>query len=474
MKTKTTKAKKKTTKKAAPKSRFNKLNPWIFVALFALIGVVYVVYSRAATTSLLEIQAESLSNNGYSNIVPLNDAEGDKTMAFWGSKNGATSKFTLKEESSQIDILAKGSDCKGFGILEVKVDGKLIKEIQITSAKLTNYPVKTSIKPGEHTLDLKFTNDVYMPPTCDRNIFVDKISFKKEVVTTPAPTPTPTTSTKLKWPQPALTTPTTINIPTGSATYTASLTTGKDYILKMPASVRGSITISGGRNVVLVGGSINNPNHMTRAVYIVKNTGTVHLEGLKITASPGVEYDAVAINSPGSTVQLQNILAPGVRGSTSKTGSGWHGDIVQPWGGVKALRIDRLTASSNYQGLFLRPDQGAIGSIALSNIDLKYDNVAPNSGGYLVWFTTDTAAKPCDTAPATISEVYVVPKTNGSLGKTVWPDTGDKNCPVTISGSTASWSKIPVTGSIKQGVPANGSFVTETKAGLNYVSPGYN
>ncbi|HEY6760975.1 MAG TPA: hypothetical protein VI318_15875 [Baekduia sp.] len=284
--------------------------------------------------------------------------------------------------------------------------------------------------------------------------------------TTPGTSPATPARPKLAWAPPALTAPTTIAVGAGDQTYT--LDTTKDYILKLgTATHAGGLGIRGGRNVVIVGGHIALPASSTRAVAlgISGAVGTVHVEGVWIDGSSGREFDAIQINAPKATVQLENIRATGLRGSYDTN----HTDIVQPWGGVARLRVDRLSGTSNYQGIFDQPDQGPIGPVDLRHVDMAYDNAGAKTGGYLLWLTNGCAA-----ATTTLTDVYVKGRAGSTLGSTVWPPTGAAtNCPAKIVGDTASWPDLPVTGVARWGVPPGGSFVTAADAGASYRSPGY-
>ncbi len=290
--------------------------------------------------------------------------------------------------------------------------------------------------------------------------------------TVPATPPTATTppaaSTrpKLAWGPPPLSSPATITVAQGDQRI--NLDTTKDYIIKLASSTHtGGVGLNGGRNVVVIGGRIapSAGSGMAVGLGITNATGTVHVEGVSFDGASGREFDAIQINAPKATVQLENIRATGLRGSYDTN----HTDIVQPWGGVARLRIDRLTATTNYQGVFNQPDLGPLGPVELRHVDLAYDNVGAKTGGYLLWFT-----KGCDAARTTLTDVYVKGRPGSSLGSTVWPPTGQAtNCPAVVSGATASWPSLPITGVARWGAPPGGSFVLPADAGTAYRSPGY-
>lgn len=267
---------------------------------------------------------------------------------------------------------------------------------------------------------------------------------------TAVPASTTTTSSRLTWRPPALSSPTTVTV--SASKHNLSLTAGKDYIVKMPSTplqVAGGLTIAGGRNVVLIGGEIritttSTSGNAKRGLYLKNQTGTVHVEGLKITGptlNEGINLDQRA----GGTVQLQNVRVETVHGSAS----GHHADVLQTWGGPKVMRIDRLTGYTTYQGFFFDPTK--YGSTQPTSFDLRNVNVVGQSGSkYLLW--RDSLAW-----PMRITNVWAKPSVTGtSRGQFLRPDNTSKG-----------W------GYVKVGVPSGGDFVPAGRAGTGYVSPGY-
>jgi hypothetical protein len=264
----------------------------------------------------------------------------------------------------------------------------------------------------------------------------------------------------VKWAIPPLESPETIELGTGATS--TRLDTDKDYIVKLPGARKvGGTAIIGGRNVVIVGGHITVPEGARtgaerRAIYIKDNAGTVHVEGVLIDSSGGAPSDAIAIAAPDSVVQIQNVRVDDLKGSES----GWHADIVQPWGGVKELRIDRLTGSTSYQGLFLRPDLGDIGSLRISRVNLRQ---TPGGAGKLVWFTTD-----CEGPPAALSQLHVESDAGNDLGDLVWPTPWDSSCPAEEEAGIVTWPSLPIEGEVRGGAPPGGDFVPRGVAGTRY------
>jgi hypothetical protein len=262
--------------------------------------------------------------------------------------------------------------------------------------------------------------------------------------TPPAPPPRP----KLYWAPPALNNPITITV--SAAGGPLSLDPTRDYVLRVGhVEHKGGLVINGGHNVVLIGGEITIPyvgdqpqkgGGDRRGLGIFGSTGTVHVEGLLIDG-PDLS-EGIQIAAPKATVQLENVRIVGIHARDEKTFSDNHPDLVQPWGGVRALRIDRLTGSTDYQGFFLVSDLGKVGTVALRNVDIT----GTATSRFLLWV---------DGPSVTYQSVWISPAQGRSLANTIWP-VGSR--PVQL---------------VSAGRPAAGEFVPAGAAGQGYLSPGY-
>ena len=266
--------------------------------------------------------------------------------------------------------------------------------------------------------------------------------------------PGTTAGPRLSWAPPVLSSPVTIQV--SASRNNLSLDPARDYVLQMPSTpvtVAGGLTVVGGRNVVLVGGEIRIPagvaadGRANRGLYLKQQTGTVHVEGLLISGAglgEGIDLD----QRLGAVVQLQNVRVEHLAG----TREGHHADVLQTWAGPRVLRVDGLSGSSDYQGMFLLPQQ--FGTQAqpevfdLRRVDLRGSSVS----GYMLW--RDSLAW-----PLTVSDVWVSPRNPDSRDSFLWP-----------KGSGAGTSAWP---SVNVGTPAQGSFVPAGRAGTGYTSPGY-
>lgn len=208
----------------------------------------------------------------------------------------------------------------------------------------------------------------------------------------PTPSVAAEAADRLTWAPPKLTSPTRVTVTATSNK--VELRPDRDYIVTLPSTplvLNGGLRIEGGRNVVLMGGEIvvpprsEAPDSKQRTGLLLKNqTGTVHVEGLRISGedlAEGINLD----QGEGATVVLQNIHVETVHGSRE----GHHADVLQTWAGPDRLRVDGLTGTTEYQGLFLLPQQFV--DSAPAEFDLRRIVITGESGGanggaaYLLW-----------------------------------------------------------------------------------------
>jgi hypothetical protein len=306
-------------------------------------------------------------------------------------------------------------------------------------------------------------------------------AFVATAVATAAPAAQAAAPPPLRWAPPALDNPTVVQLsPTNRAPV---LNPSKDYIVKLPAtplSVESGVVITGGRNVVMIGGEINIPTTAStdglkrRALYLRDQTGTLHVEGLRLT---GDISDAINLQTPLATVQLQNIFVDGASARDKVGFTDTHPDLIQTWSGPAALRVDRFTGTTDYQGFFLDPNQNGMltspREISLSNVDLH----ATGTGGYLLWLgrrcnpQVDCAA--LQPPSVSLSNVWLEPNPNKPQpGRVLWQDPVAWN-PVTTPQPRTLAPEATVWSSANFGVLAAGPFVDRDDVGAAYISPGY-
>ena len=282
----------------------------------------------------------------------------------------------------------------------------------------------------------------------------------------------------LSWEPPPLNDPITINIPADQSRRLAiRMDADKDYIINMPDTpLRAGLVLVGGRNVVLIGGEISipwqgeDPSIGSRTMLVIRGaTGTVHVEGLRgggEDLSEGIQIDA-----PDAVVQLQNIRIDGVRARDTRDFSDNHPDLIQTYGNVRELRVDRFTGSSDYQGILLKSDyNGSHGPVTIRRMNL----IGEPTARYLFWVNKDTGA-----TQVTVEDVWVdaPAQRSGGLGRSVWPDINGSNpyrATVQTDGSGIQYATWPsgmlpqVNGRVNEGTPPGGDFVPAGSVGIGY------
>lgn len=263
----------------------------------------------------------------------------------------------------------------------------------------------------------------------------------------------------LRWPAPRLAEPRVVQVRDGGGTI--RLAPHRDYriVLREPLSDVGGLKIVGGRNVVLIGGHITIPPAGPRAtagdrrgLLIAGQTGTVHIEGLLIDDAGGDLSEGINIAAPRAIVQIQNTRVAGVHARDEKGFTDNHPDVIQTYGGVRELRVNRLTGTTTYQGLFLRGDSDPVGRVELSKVNI----VGSPTASYLLWKRCNAPyPAPCEGPdfPMGVTDVWVRPAPGRSLRLSLKPEPPG-----------GPWD------GVHEGIPPGGDFVT--RADLRERYPG--
>ena len=280
---------------------------------------------------------------------------------------------------------------------------------------------------------------------------------------------------RLTWKPPRLVHPTTIRVTTAEP---LDLDPAKDYRLKLPRNRPlqaryGCIHISGGHNIVLIGGECyvpqqENPTEGSgRVFYIEGNTGTVHIEGLH-AYGPGLTEGIDIFDSPQTVLQVENCRFETIRNWGM---SSIHSDLIQA-DSLAALRVDRFTGKSQVQGIFRDGDNPAPAGADLRNVNIS-TNVPGASDDRALWQDERFWY------PMRLTNFYLTPPPGRSVGQSVWPGTGDREIPpayraIKRPGGSVRWGRAAhIAGVVHRGPPRRGDFVPRGVAGLTYKSPGY-
>ncbi|HEV7461473.1 MAG TPA: hypothetical protein VGN78_13130 [Solirubrobacteraceae bacterium] len=229
-----------------------------------------------------------------------------------------------------------------------------------------------------------------------------------------------------RWAPPRLQNPTTVDA--ASNGQRLHLDPQRDYVVRMPATpLRGSggLVVEGGHNVVIVGGEISipwqgaqPPQDSRRGLYLAEQTGTVHVEGMRI-GGPDLGEGINLSQGAGAIVQIENVRVEGVRARDEQNFSDNHSDLLQTWKGPRELRIDGLSGSTDYQGLFIAPNQ--FGAQPLTRLDLRRVDIRATHRCYciLLWELSS--------APLSLHDVRIAPNALVDVRSSSWPRDGRWN-----------------------------------------------
>jgi hypothetical protein len=295
------------------------------------------------------------------------------------------------------------------------------------------------------------------------------------------------TSVGTAFPAPSLSNPITIRLHVGPDRL--RLRDGRDYVLVLPAVKKtGVLEIRGGRNITIAGGYLSRrkagPNIVIADGPDARKGRIVHLEGILINASSGAQSDGIRISAPRAIVQIVKCRIVRLRGSARRL----HADVIQPFGGVKELRIDGLTASSHYNNLFLRRENDPlgprIGKVTIFNANVfGYWNgreALPTETLRAIAFGTqavdpgnDTSAINCRMSARLILRAFYIKPARKRPGQFVYPHDRMQHagCPAKLSADHRSlrWPALDqVDGVATIGPPPGGDFVPAATVGLHY------
>ena len=150
---------------------------WLSLTLsvFASIGIPPAIATAATEYEVYRVEAEAFTNPAGTGVVA--DATASRGRAVLMSLNSAIARSSVTPTASRIVIRAAGDQCAGAPKMQLRLDGVLLSTNLVSATGWTNFSVSKTIRPGTHTISVKYTND-YVSSTCDRNIRVDYVLFK--------------------------------------------------------------------------------------------------------------------------------------------------------------------------------------------------------------------------------------------------------------------------------------------------------
>jgi glucose/arabinose dehydrogenase len=143
----------------------------------------------------VSFEGETMSptpNDGVAirNIADPN-ASGGNVISFRKSPSYATKQYTVPAAVDQVTLRMYGDQCQGPPVAIVSIDGFAARSIDVNQTALTDFSLPLDSTnggaAGTHTIKVEFDNNL-VTADCDRNIYLDTVSFHAVPTTPVAPT----------------------------------------------------------------------------------------------------------------------------------------------------------------------------------------------------------------------------------------------------------------------------------------------
>ncbi len=139
--------------------------------------------ANAALALVTAVEAESMTLPAGSSIV--SDTQASDTKAVMFATNGTATGVVAPETSvDTITLRVRGDRCKGAPQLGLAIDGVSVATVSVSSTTWTDYTVSQVLAAGNRSVAVSYRNDFVHNRNCDRNLYLDKLSFHSTTSTT--------------------------------------------------------------------------------------------------------------------------------------------------------------------------------------------------------------------------------------------------------------------------------------------------
>jgi hypothetical protein len=154
--------------------------------VFFPVSAAFMPPSTASDASVASIEAETLRlQAGNGEVRSDETASGGKAIIIW-SNDTARGPLSMPMAASTLHIRARGEQCAGAPQMVVTIDGRQILAVNVLANIWTDYAAVAAVSMGIHQVGVTFTND-YLSGRCDRNLFVDRLTFTADTWQPPPP-----------------------------------------------------------------------------------------------------------------------------------------------------------------------------------------------------------------------------------------------------------------------------------------------
>jgi hypothetical protein len=294
-----------------------------------------------ASSAVASFEGESMAapSSNVGAVVSDTGASGTSSFLVWG--DGYISRTLSTRAAKGITIRARAEQCNGAPIMSVKIDGQVLFSTSVQTTVYTDYSYAVTLTAQSHVYEIGMTNDYFAAQGCDRNIYIDTVSFPLTAPTNaPAPTPTPTTpaTPTITPPTTTPTTPRDVTPPVVTQSFpnvsTTGLTTGVvtdvRYIVFSPTatdniSVRSLSNTVNGAPITLTNNTYTTPS--VNQNYIFLSTA-IDTSGLESTVIKTLKLRHPDIDRSGTvdTLDILRVLRKFNSTATIDLGFDFNGD----------------------------------------------------------------------------------------------------------------------------------------------------
>jgi hypothetical protein len=141
---------------------------------------------RRAHHPISSVQAERMKRSKKSIRIKRDPTASNHRALVFTRRASVRMRRTIVRAGALV-IRARGDQCQGAPVMAVSIDGHRLAKVPVTATGWTDYRVPAKVTRRRHKVAIAFTNDHLVRGVCDRNLWVDAVSFTGAAA--PAPTP---------------------------------------------------------------------------------------------------------------------------------------------------------------------------------------------------------------------------------------------------------------------------------------------
>lgn len=165
------------------------------LAVVALVATAALpIATAAAATDVIAVEGETfVPDAGVTTwLSATGTPSGGQALAI-GTIGSARKTISIAVPATRLVMRARGTQCQGAPRASVAVDATTIGTFDLSSTSFSDFSMTSAAAAGSHAVTVTFSNDRTKGASCDRTVYLDKVTFVDDgTVVTPPPAPPPT------------------------------------------------------------------------------------------------------------------------------------------------------------------------------------------------------------------------------------------------------------------------------------------